>query len=249
MAEARKTGDDGDMPEGREKQMDDWDFAPLEPAPFTPWNGIVITRADAERMLAAVGADFEVVGLGDVEGRVLTDWIDTWLIRDADADYVTVVACIEDRGFQQIVEREIEIRDGRVRLHSSNGELTSGTPHNDAPILLWRIEDAAGHGPFRPGPGLSAMNLAMTGDAAVCWHQTAMPTPHYEGLDQFRHLHCGTPSLRMLVRWFPRCARKALAAHDYRLVTLLVAPGAAQVGETQALYNPRRALRVAEQRL
>lgn len=229
--------------------MADRDFAWAEPAAFTPWKGIVIARTDAERLLAAADADFEVVGLGDVEGRVLTHWLDSWLVREADADFVTVVACIEDHGFHQIVEREIEIRNGRARLHSYNGQTTSRTPFNELPVVVWRIEDAAGAGPFRSGDALSAMNLAMTGDPDRCWHQTEMPTPHMEDLDQFRHLRCATPSLRWLVRWFPRRARRALAGHGYRLVTLVAAPGSAQTGTTQTLYNPHRAQRVGSRPL
>jgi len=225
----------------------DWDdFPPFgAPRPFEPWTGLSIGRPQVDALLADVGTTFEILIQAGSPSRRVTSWTECVLVKQHGATYITADVVYESNGRSgDLGQAEIEIRDGRARLTAWNGRETTGTPYNDEALVLWRVEHEDGHGPFRLGQALRDMNAAMTGDPEVCWHQANMTTALDEDLDQTHSMRAAVACRRDLVRWFPRRARLALAPHGYRVVRLLVAAGSAQIGTTQAIYNPAYATRL-----
>lgn len=119
---------------------------------------------------------------------------------------------------------------------------------NDQPVTLWRVQTETNRGPFACAYAYDEMDSALL-DAGLGSHINSMPTPLQDGLTEMPGMHCATTSPRQLVRWFPRCTRLALAKLDYHVVRYEVAPGGAQIGPNQAVYDPARARRIGSRAL
>ena len=104
-------------------------------------------------------------------------------------------------------------------------------------MLVYRMEDADGRGPFRNSGVMWKMSEAMgrNRDDFDCFHND-FPTPDEEGLNFTRDHKCGCVSLRQLVTWFPRPCRDVLAREGYDLVVLSVPDALCEVGEEQVIY-------------
>jgi hypothetical protein len=115
-------------------------------------------------------------------------------------------------------------------------------------IRLLRIEDHVS-GPFRDGPR-QAMNKALAGNRWSEYHAgDDFPTPAQEGLrgwQRGKHL-TAVRNERLLRRWFPKAARKALTEYspDFVVATYEVPAEDVIEGRMQSVFNPARAKRVA----
>lgn len=116
-------------------------------------------------------------------------------------------------------------------------------PLSDKPVTLWRVQTENNRGPFACIYAYDAMDEALL-DVGMPGYHNAMPSPDKDGLAERPGLLCAATSPRQLVRWFPKPARRALADLHYLVVRYDVAPGGAQIGATQALFDPAKATRV-----
>lgn len=119
---------------------------------------------------------------------------------------------------------------------------------SDQPVTLWRVQTENNRGPFACIYAYDAMDEALL-DVGLPGYHNSMPSPERDGLAERPGLLCAATSPRQLVRWFPKPARRALADLHYLVVRYDVAPGGAQIGANQALFDPALATRTGSRQI
>lgn len=91
-------------------------------------------------------------------------------------------------------------------------------------MIIYRVENSKGHGPFRapnhPDPDIIYMLLDKydTGHAV-----SPFPLPHNDGIDELRWCHTfGTLSIERLIHWFPHEFHERLAMHGFHIAVYLI---------------------------
>lgn len=107
-------------------------------------------------------------------------------------------------------------------------------------MRVFRVERrSTGEGPFRNSDVIRVMDRAI---GAYCYHNR-FPSSFEAGL-RFPHspiqFH-GAPSIRALLRWFPRPIRRALAERNFHMVELEVDEPHVRADDLQAVYDPAHA--------
>jgi hypothetical protein len=214
--------------------------ANVSPYPF------VMTRDRVEAMLAERGTTFAKAAFGAPEAVEIVKWMSVTATQHHDGLRIAVILTVRRRHGEDNHETKSDLRtlllspDG-VRLVENNFRTVPGNPRSDAPTRLWRIEDDDGEGPFRSPNIRRLISLAATDGEDNGW-TSDFATSVEEGLDMHDFHLCATADLRSFRTWFPMPVRRLLADHGYHLVRLLAEPGAAQVGASQAIYDPSRTL-------
>lgn len=208
-------------------------------------------RAEVEAMLSAHGTDYVHAAFGDPICIEVLGWRRCDVIQSEEHVRVDVVSrirrrhvgCGEDNGCDALEERDdhrtLVITPEEVRLVAIAHQEVDGNPRTNRPVRLWRIEDDDGEGPFRSLSMRRRMSHAATDGEDGGW-TNAFRLPSEEGLDQHGHHLCAVADIASLREWFPMPVRRLLGEWGYSLVRLEAEPGAAQIGRTQAVYDPNR---------
>lgn len=223
------------------------------PEPFPAGGDMVAdaVRTEIEAMLSAHGTDYVQAAFGDPSCIEVLGWRRCDVIREERRIRVDVVSrirrrhvgCDEENGCDALEDRDdhrtLVITPDGVRLVAIEHREVDGNPRADRTVRLWRIEDDDGKGPFRSLSMRRRMSLAATDGEDGGW-TNAFRLPSEEGLDQHGHHLCAVADPASLREWFPMPVRRLLGEWGYSLVRLEAEPGAAQIGRTQAVYDPNR---------
>lgn len=220
---------------------------PSDPIAGGMVRGRMIEPSDLERMLADRGLDLPGVAFGDPTAMEIVAWHMCRLIETHDEVRVTMLSVMRRRHVDEDGTAHQESMDSRtlsftpdeVRLVEVNHRRVNGNPRRDEPTILWRIEDEEGEGPFRSPFMRRRISLAATDGEDNGWTND-LPLPCEEGLDMHGQHLCAVADRASLGLWFPTPVRRLLGNHGYSMVRIRADAGAAQVGETQAVYDTTR---------
>lgn len=111
-------------------------------------------------------------------------------------------------------------------------------------MRVFRVERReTGMGPFRLRDTIRVMDRAI---GVVSYHNR-FPTSYAAGLRLSEGVtpYHAAPSIRALLRWFPRPIRRALAERGFHLVELEVSGQHVEADDLQAVYDPSQARVIA----